>query len=114
MKQWLNIDKPYDQINHMHCHCLYDRILISRIHNGVHLKEGSHSNCILLILCFLCSCLATHKLECGMDWIGMRWINGMDWEGDRLMEWNGVRRINGMDWIGVRWINGPMEWSEMD
>ena len=42
-----------------------------------------------------------------MDWIGMRWINGMDWEGDRLMEWNGVRRINGMDWIG-------MDWSEMD
>ena len=28
-------------------------------------------------------------------------------EGDGLMEWNGVRRINGMDWIG-------MDWSEMD
>ena len=24
MKQWLNIDKPYDQINHGHGHCFHD------------------------------------------------------------------------------------------
>ena len=93
MKQWLNIDKPYDQINHMHCHCLYDRILISRIHNGVQLKEG------LTLLAFFSYCAFFVLVWLLINW-NAEW-NGLDWIG---MRWNG---------LGMRWING-MDWREMD